>query len=48
MHPLEDAVDAKAHDTAFSGVVRVDRSASSSLRRRMGWPIAGPLEELTA
>jgi hypothetical protein len=38
MHPLEDAVDAMAQDTEFSGVVRVDRSGA--------WPIAGVLEEL--
>lgn len=36
MQPLEDAVDSVAHDTGFSGVVRVDRSGSIELAKAYG------------
>ena len=36
MQPLEDAVDAIARDTGFSGVVRVDRSDGAELAKAYG------------
>ena len=36
MQPLEDAVDSMARDTAFSGVVRVDRSGGIELAKAYG------------
>jgi CubicO group peptidase (beta-lactamase class C family) len=34
--PLEEAVDAMAHETSFSGVVRVDRSGGAELAKAYG------------